>query len=84
VRPVNERTLEMVKKVYLEYWVLHSGIWNNPRNLIMEISQCTQMMTRRAKGNYNWCRIQGHKLADCNKDKVAEKNSREGVKLMDD
>jgi len=38
---------------------------------------------KKFKGNCNYCRIQGHKLADCNRCKAAEKNDRAGANLAD-
>jgi len=75
--------LELVKRVYLEYWgTKFKGVEQpneSDRNVALyadggKKGDGKKQNYKKFKGNCNYCGIQGNKLADCCKHKAAEKN----------
>ena len=85
VKPINERTLELVKKVYSKYWSMKFKCMEQSKKLDGNAALYTQGGTKprnykKSKGNCSFCSIQGHKQADCHKKKAAEKSGEEAPK----
>jgi len=80
VKPAQERTLKLVKNVYLEYWAAKfknaevSKEQNGNVALYTEgVKNGGKNNWKKFKGTCNYCGIQGHKSVDCCKKLAAEK-----------
>jgi len=85
VKPIKERMLELVKKVYLEYWGTKFKCMEQPKESDGNVALYTEggkkpRNYKKFKGNRSYCGIQGHKQANCHKKKAVEKSGEETPK----
>jgi len=89
VKTSKERTLELVKTIYWEYWSYKYKNTNMKENVPEENQTLyadgreqskTKKPWKKYKGDCSWCGIQGHKAVDCMKRKAAE-NKPDGTRI---
>jgi len=92
IKPPVERTLELVQRVYSDYWIATYKHTTAPSPTVENVALYSDTTKgpnankqgkkpwKKYKGVCSWCGIQGHKAVECNKRKAAE-NKPDGTRV---